>query len=184
MGKFNVEDLVCELPAEHTFHGDICPSPQAYFRGETYLKGAKLHMGWQVLTGPLPMEETHFHHAAEEYLVFFGATLPDVFASFDAEIDVLLGEDPDDLQKITITKPTILRIPPNIWHCPIDFRIINKPILWQAIYQDGTWAKIIRRIKEDGTKEYIYEGDNVRECRLRPGLCTMCGECFHKPEAE
>ena len=81
MAEFDYESLFCKVPPENTFHGDICPGPQAYFRGETYMPGANLHMGWQVITGPMPMEEPHFHHGVEEYLVFFGAQLPDVFSS-------------------------------------------------------------------------------------------------------
>ena len=89
MAEFDYESLFCKVPPENTFHGDICPGPHAYFRGETYMPGANLHMGWQVITGPMPMEEPHFHHGVEEYLVFFGAQLPDVFSSWDAEIDAI-----------------------------------------------------------------------------------------------
>ena len=66
MAEFDYESLFCNVPPENTFHGDICPGPQAYFRGETYMPGANLHMGWQVITGPMPMEEPHFHHGVEE----------------------------------------------------------------------------------------------------------------------
>jgi hypothetical protein len=179
MDTYNYDELFCKLPPENTYHGDTCPGPQAYFRGETYMKNAKLHLGWQVICGPMPMEEPHFHHGVEEYLVFFGAQLPDVWASWDAEIDIMIGEDRDNMHKYTITQPTIVRIPPNMWHCPINFRKINKPVLWQAIYEDGTWARISRRTREDGSKEYIYDGDNIRMCVKNPSKrCVLCGECF------
>ena len=186
MAEFDYESLFCKVPPENTFHGDICPGPQAYFRGETYMPGANLHMGWQVITGPMPMEEPHFHHGVEEYLVFFGAQLPDVFSSWDAEIDVMIGEDPDDMKKFTVKEPTIVRIPPNMWHCPIDFRVIRKPILWQAIYLNGTWSRVRRRKKEDGEYEYLFDADNLRKCRLHPERkrCVFCGECFRQAKAD
>lgn len=179
MADFDYKSLFCEVPAEHTFYGN---EPQAYFRGETYMENAHLHMGWQVITAPMPMEEPHFHHGIEEYLVFFGAQLPDVFSSWDAEIDVMIGEDYDNMQKITITKPTIVRVPPNMWHCPIEFRKINKPVLWQAIYLSGTWSRVRRRDLADGQHEYIFDADNVRKCGLHPERksCVFCCECLKK----
>lgn len=179
MAKYDLDKLVCKLPPEYPFH---TPGAQAYFRGETYMEDAHLHMGWQVITKSMPMEEPHFHHGVEEYLVFFGAELPDVYASWDAEIDVMIGEDIDDMTKITVTEPTIIRIPPNVWHCPIQFRKINKPVLWQAIYLNGTWSRVRRRINADNTTEYIFDADNTRKCKLHPDrkYCILCGECFKK----
>ena len=179
MADYDYKSLFCEVPPEYPAH---TPGAQAYFRGETYMKGANIHLGWQVIKGPMPMEEPHFHHGIEEYLVFFGAELPDVYASWDAEIDVMLGVDRDNMQKFTVTKPTIVRIPPNMWHCPITFRKINKPVLWQAIYLSGTWSRVRRRELGDGKYEYLFDADNLRKCILHPERerCIFCGECMKK----
>ena len=171
------DKYVFNLQREETHWGDWCAKPQGYFRGETSMPGATYHVGFQTFVGDNVMEVPHFHHAAEEYLTFLGANLPDIF-DFDADIEVMIGEDPDNMETIHITKPTILRIPANMWHCPIKFNI-RRPIIFQAAYLDGTWAKIVRRIKPDGTWEYLYEGDNIRMCVERPGkYCTVCGKCY------
>ena len=82
------------------------------------------------------------------------------------------------MEKIEINKPSILRIPRGMWHCPLYFDI-RKPIMFQATYLNGTWSKVLRRKKEDGTYEYYYEGDNLRKCRLEPEKwCNICGKCF------
>lgn len=173
----NFDTLKCELQREESHWGDWCAKPQAYFRGNLSMPGAKYHVGFQVFTGDIDMEVPHFHHAVEEYLVFLGISLPDVF-DWDAEIEIKLGQTPDNMETMIINKPTVLRIPPNLWHCPIKFHI-NKPIMFQAAYLDGTWSKILRRELPDGKFEYIYEGDNVRTCKLRPGeQCYICGKCF------
>jgi hypothetical protein len=171
------DKYVFEIKKENTYWGDWCAKPQGYFRGETSMPGAKYHVGFQTFVGDNVMEQPHFHHGAEEYLTFLGANLPNIF-DFDADIDVMVGDDPDHLEPIHINKPTILRIPPNLWHCPISFHI-RKPIIFQAAYLDGTWSKITRRMLPDGKCEYIYEGDNVRMCVERPGeYCTICGKCY------
>jgi len=173
----SLDYLKFDLIPEEAHWGDWCAKPQAYFRGETSLPGAKFHVGFQVFVKDLKMEVPHFHHAAEEYMIFLGASLPNVF-DFDAEVRIEMGKDPDHMETMVITKPCVLRIPPNLWHCPVEFTI-RKPLMFQTAYLDGTWSKILRRAKPDGTYEYLYEGDNVRFCKERPGeFCTVCGKCF------
>jgi hypothetical protein len=173
------DQFMYELPREEAHWGNWCAKPQGYFRGAKNLPDAKYHVGFQVFTGDIDMEVPHFHHAAEEYIIFLGANVPDIF-DFDADIEIQLGEDPDNMETMLINKPTVLRIPPNLWHCPISFHI-RKPIIFQAAYLDGTWSKILRRQLEDGKYEYNYEGDNVRFCKFNPGkYCDICGKCFGK----
>jgi hypothetical protein len=82
------------------------------------------------------------------------------------------------METVHINKPSVLRVPVNVWHCPIRMEL-RKPVMFQATYLDGTWSKILRRMKEDGVYEYIYEGDNVRKCILEPGKpCVICGKCY------
>ena len=176
--------LFHEFVPEYTKWGDWCPSPQAYFRGEECMPGSHYHVGFQMFTGPLPMEDAHFHQGVDEYLVFIGADFMNVF-DWDAEIELWIGEHPDKMEKLVITKPSIVRIPPTLWHCPINFKVINKPIMFQAAFLDGVWGTITRRINDDGTAEYLYRGDNVRYCRENPEKkCNYCGKCFTHTPAE
>jgi len=186
---------VLAVPKEETDWGDWCPSPQAYFRGETYMENATYHVGWQVFTAANDMEDTHFHQGVEEYIYFMGADPMNIF-DFDAEIEVFFGDDPDHLESKIITKPTVVRIPPNVWHCPILFRKMNKPLIFQAAFLSGTWGTITRA-KADNTPgaqpneaddrpfartfTYNYIGDNVRYCKYDEGKrCNVCGKCFKR----
>ncbi|MDR1589883.1 MAG: hypothetical protein LBS51_06785, partial [Oscillospiraceae bacterium] len=65
MGSF--DHLVCELKREESKWGDWCMRPQAYFRGETSMPGAKFHVGFQGFQADTWMEVPHFHIDAEEY---------------------------------------------------------------------------------------------------------------------
>jgi len=172
-----MKELVCELPAENTKWGDWCPTPQAYFRGDTYMPGANYHVGFQIFTADNDMEESHFHQGADEYIFFMGADPMNIF-DFDAEVDFYIGDDPDNMEIHKITKPTVVRIPPTIWHSPILFRKMKKPLLFQAAYHAGCWGNVYRIKDKNNNPVYAYMGDNVRFCKRRPGeRCTICGEC-------
>ena len=172
-----VKALICELPAENTKWGDWCPTPQAYFRGETYMPGANYHVGFQIFTKDLDMEECHFHQGVDEYIYFMGADPMNIF-DFDCDIDFWIGDDPDNMELHKITKPTVVRLPPTIWHCPILFRKMKKPVLFQAAFLAGCWGTIYRIKDGKGNPIYAYTGDNVRFCKFRPGeKCTICGMC-------
>lgn len=67
----------------------------------------------------------------DEFFGIFGAELPDVFSSFDAEIELCMGPEEE---KHIITKPTFVFIPKGFHHCPLNFKKVNKPILFQAIH--------------------------------------------------
>lgn len=105
-------------------------SPQTYFRGASALPGATATIGWQVFTAPVCWETPHVHKY-DEFLIFLGAELPDLCSSFDAEIDLWMGEE---MEKHTITSTTIVFIPKGMQHAPLNFRAIRKPVLFHALY--------------------------------------------------
>lgn len=105
-------------------------SPQTYFRGASALPGATATIGWQVFTAPVCWETPHIHKY-DEFLIFLGAQLPDLCKSFDAEIDLWMGEE---MEKHTISSTTIVFIPKGVQHAPLNFRAIRKPVLFHALY--------------------------------------------------
>ena len=192
-----ISKCVLACPKEETSWGAWCPSPQFYFRGEIYMEDATYNVGYQVFTAANNMEAPHFHAGVEEYIFFMGADPMNIF-DFDAEIEMFFGDDPDHLESKMITKPTVVRIPANVWHCPILFRKMNKPLIFQAAYLSGTWSTINVVADEQKpeasqeelddrpfarTRTYTYMGDNVRFCKFDTRKrCSICGKCFRKPE--
>jgi hypothetical protein len=123
--------LFCTQIKENSNISDVVPGPQAYFRGESVLPGAGMNMGWQMIMKPYTMELESHHHDVDEYLIFLGATLPDLVGSFDAEIELFLGKE---YEKHTITQATVLYIPRGLEHNPLDFKRVTKPIMWSALH--------------------------------------------------
>ncbi|MDR0857762.1 MAG: hypothetical protein LBN97_01890 [Oscillospiraceae bacterium] len=178
MGKYS--DLVFTIPQEwHSWYGFA--TPRGFFRGTTMMPKAHLYMDFTAITKELVMETPHTHHAVDEYIVFTGANMNDFFNFNGAEVDIWLGEDNEHMELFTLTGPTIIRIPPKLYHCPINFRKINeeKPIVFSAVYCDGDWSKIAPRKLENGEYEFQYDGAGVRRCvKDRSKECIYCGECF------
>jgi hypothetical protein len=123
--------------------------PAPYFRGAWQIPGASINIGWQVVKHPNFMEKEGHHHLVDEYFVFFGAQVPDIWSSFDAEIELCIGPDEE---KHIITEPTFVFIPKGLHHCPCNFKVINKPVLFQAIHLGPRFHKIMNG------KEYWFEG--------------------------
>ena len=123
--------------------------PQAYFRGAQQIPGAGINMGWQLFTKPVFLEKEPHTHNADEYLIFLGNNPADWFSSFHAQIDLFLGEE---REQYLIDKPTILYVPAGMVHCPLNFRVLNEPVLFTALLQSPVFSKTM------GGKEYTYKG--------------------------
>jgi len=121
---------------------DVVAGPQAYFRGESDLPGAKINMGWQMFTKPYRLELESHHHDTDEYLFFLGAELPDLVGSFDGEIEYFLGKE---YEKHIITQATVLYIPAGLEHNPCDIKRLSKPMMFSALhmapYFNGVYQK-------------------------------------------
>ncbi len=115
---------------ENSLVPDIVPGPQAYFRGDSDLPGAKINLGWQIFVKPYRLELESHHHDTDEYLFFLGSTLPDLVGSFDAEIEYFVGPE---YEKHTITKATVLYVPAGLEHNPCDIKRVGKPLFFTAL---------------------------------------------------
>ena len=128
--------------------------PQAYFRGGRQIPGANMNMGWQLFIKPIFLEREPHTHETDEYLIFLGGELPDLFSSFEAEIDFWIGGE-GEMEQYLIDKPTIIYIPKDLPHTPLNFRKIVKPVLFSALLLTPMFTKTM------GGKEYSYDGPNV-----------------------
>ncbi len=127
-------------------------SPQTYFRGADALPGATATIGWQVFNAPVCWESPHVHKY-DEFLIFLGAQQPDFCSSFDAEVDLWIGEE---LEKHTIDSATVVFIPKGVLHCPLNFRVIRKPLLFHALYLGPTLDRT--SIKDFDAASIDWEG--------------------------
>jgi hypothetical protein len=103
-------------------------NPESHHGGVPAFHGATATIGWQVFEEPVCWETSHIH-THDELLIFRGMELNDLRNSFDAEIDLWIGEE---MEKHTITSTTVVFIPKGVQHAPLNFREIIKPVLFHA----------------------------------------------------
>ena len=127
-------------------------TPQAYFRGARQIPGANANFGWQLFVKPIFLEREPHTHDADEYLIFLGGELPDLFSSFEAEIDLCMGEEQE---QYLIDKPTIVYVPKGMPHTPLNFRKIVKPVFFTALLLTPKFTKTMNG------KEFSYDGPGV-----------------------
>jgi hypothetical protein len=93
-------------------------------------------------------------HDAHQIMCFVGSDLKDI-SDFDAEIEIALGDE-GEIQ--TITKPSIVSIPPGLMHCPLRFKRLGKPVIFIEIVLAGSYQRfaasgVIQDVRpEDVTK--------------------------------
>ena len=78
------------------------------------------------ITEPTLMEEYAHSHDFDMYLYFMSFD-PDNMGDLGADIEIGLGEERELYQ---ITTPTSVYIPAGMIHCPLEFKRVDKPILF------------------------------------------------------
>lgn len=78
----------------------------------------------------LMIKEPHSHSCAE-YLYFIGGN-PMYFGDFGAEIEFVVGAG-DDAETYIINSTTWVYLPANLPHCPLNFKRVDRPIMFGHI---------------------------------------------------
>jgi hypothetical protein len=81
------------------------------------------------ITEPFLMVNDPHSHDFDQFLHFFGADARDI-TDFDAIIEMSLGEEGE---KHVITEPAVLHVPKNMIHCPLNFKVVNKPVVFMNV---------------------------------------------------
>src|SRR3972149_280457 len=103
--------------------------------------GGHLSVDCIFITKPFVMVSQPHTHEFPQYLNFFSAN-PEDTRIFDAEIEMTLGEDAEHGEKHVITQPTSLYIPAGMYHGPLNFKIINRPVLFIDIAVTGKYSRV------------------------------------------
>ena len=175
------EKLIFNVPEEYNDVSllggtdEFIMSPQAYFRGGSQIPGAKYNAGFQIFVKPFFLDRVPHHHNVDEYLFFLGGALPNVF-DFDADIEFTIGQEGVDAEVFHITKPTVIRVPAGVYHCPLNFKRITKPVFFQAALMQDMFSSIYDTA--DGRqRELWYNGPLM--CKLDSGKkCNCCRKCI------
>ena len=153
---------------------DFVVKPQAYFRGGSQIPGAEFNQSYQIFVKPFFLDRVQHRHIRDEYLIFLGASFPNVF-DFDAKIEFTLGKG-EEAETYLITQPTVIRVPAGIYHCPLNFKEVNKPVLFLATLFTPMFGGIYD-LPDGSTKELYYNGPIPCKYNAQK-KCDACGKCL------
>ena len=84
---------------------------------------------WNCITEPYLMVNDPHAHDFDQFLHFYGADSLHI-GDFQAEVEITLGEE---MEKHVITETTVLYIPAGTLHCPLDFKVVRKPVIFMNV---------------------------------------------------
>ena len=85
-------------------------------------------LGFHYITAPYSEVYPHTHEG-HEILCFVGGN-PENINEFDAEIELLLGEEGESH---VITSPSVFSLPPGLVHGPLNFLRVDKPVFFLEV---------------------------------------------------
>jgi len=124
MAELKYGNLITKGIVVKSMHVEVT-APKITFRGE---KG--FSFDWSCISEPIFMREDPHAHDFDEFLVFAGSD-SQALDDFQAEIELSLGEEGE---KHVITEPQVVYIPKGFIHCPLNFKRIDKPIVYLNIF--------------------------------------------------
>jgi hypothetical protein len=107
--------------------GKFCKRMVFYSRQHEPVKDKNFSVLWNCVTEPYLMVADAHAHDFDQFLHFYGANSLDI-TDFGAEIEMTL-----EGEKHIIREPTILHIPAGTMHCPLNFKIVNKPVIFMNV---------------------------------------------------
>ena len=90
---------------------------------------SKINVSITAVKRPHLLRETTHKHNTNEYFYFWGSN-PYNMKEFDAEIEFYFGEEQE---KHVINQPTIVVVPPGMYHAPVNFKKVGKPFYYARI---------------------------------------------------
>ncbi|OGO43277.1 MAG: hypothetical protein A2Z05_05030 [Chloroflexi bacterium RBG_16_60_22] len=104
--------------------------PLMNLEGAKHGGGANITLSRSWITQPFLMIKEPHTHDYDQFLIFAGGNPMDV-RDFGAEVEFSLGKEGE---KHIINTPTLVHIPPGIWHGPLRFTRIDRPIEFLDIF--------------------------------------------------
>jgi hypothetical protein len=154
---------ILELKPDAHGLGDKVRSPRIACRGSADLPGLDRQFSINIIDRPCVLgDEIMSGGRASEYLWFSGADAVDPWTSFDAEIEVMLGEDPAHMEPVRFSKPGVLALPPGTWRGEVKVLRAGKPLCFIPWYQSTKPRYKVTQKVLGGEKVLLYgDGDTV-----------------------
>ena len=102
------------------------------------LEGLGIRLACNCVSKPFLMIDKPHKHDVDHYLCSFGGNITNI-GDFQGEAELSLGEEP---VKSNINKITIVYIPAGLFHCPLNFTRIDKPVVFMDIFIGKDYTRV------------------------------------------
>jgi hypothetical protein len=100
--------------------------PVVVANGAEHYEGSEFSFRIHYITEPGILVREPHSHDFEQFFFFLNADFSS-FKEFDAEVELSLGEE---VEKHLITVPTTVHVPVGMVHGPLDFKKVERPIIF------------------------------------------------------
>ncbi len=160
-GKY--KHCILELRRDEHKLGDAVMNPRCVFKGNADMKNTGMQFSINIVTKPCVLGDAEpvSNGQIAEFLWFSGCDVVEPWDSFDAEIEVMLGEDPNHMAPVTFTEPGVIAVPPGTWRSTVTVKRLGKPVCFIPFYtQDKPRYKLTQKIA-DGEKVLVYNDETT-----------------------
>ncbi|MDR0936191.1 MAG: hypothetical protein LBM98_05855 [Oscillospiraceae bacterium] len=154
---------VQELRKDYHKISDAIMSPRCVFKGLEDMEGYGQQFSFNIITKPCTLgdPEPVSNGQIAEFLWFSGCDVVEPWESFDAEIEIMLGDDPERLEAVKLDCPGIIAIPAGMWRGQITVKKLGKPLCFIPYYtQEKPRYKLTQKII-DGEKTLVYNDETT-----------------------
>ncbi len=161
VGKY--KDCIVELRKDYHKLGDAVMNPRCVFKGKEDMPNTGLQFSFNIITEPCKLgdDEPVSNGQIAEFLWFSGTDVVKPWDSFDAEIEIMLGKDPYQMEAVNFDKPGVVAVPAGMWRGAVTVRRLGKPVCFIPYYtQDKKRYKITRKLV-DGQSLLVYNDEST-----------------------
>jgi len=97
-------------------------------------------MYWEPVTQPFVMNPDNHNHPFPQYLCFLGGN-PNNLLDLGGEVELTLSEDGVHMEKHIITTSSTVYIPSGLYHCPLTFTRVDKPMIFVDLFFARAYKK-------------------------------------------
>ena len=154
-------------------------NPRALMESGNHFGAGNFTIEWEAILEPYVVDPVPHYHDFDEYLCWLGSNAANIF-DFDAEIEVYVGEEGE---KHTIDKCTVLYVPAGLVHCPIIYKRIGKPVLFNVAADRPDYLTSVGKYRTYFIRE---GGPEVQGGRVKAieGMKEIIGQNYNAAYAE
>lgn len=161
IGKY--KDCIVELRKDYHTLGDAVMSPRCVFKGKEDMPNTVQQFSFNIITKPCVLgdEKPTSNGQVAEFLWFSGCDVVEPWETFDADIEIELGDDPEHMEKVHFSEAGMIAIPPGKWRGAITVKRADKPICFIPFYPSEKPRYKITQEEINGKKVLVYNDETT-----------------------